>query len=147
LQQPPSAAIRCCSLGKSLARLARVHALALSGPALAYARARRRAARKRMASSVLKGKHVLVNGAWGAGAALARHARAKGAHVSVIFDALEARFLGKSEADVGAAKQALLSSDDGGAGLSSSSGGTLQVLDCDSRNLDTLKACCIAAGA
>eukprot|EP00750_Incisomonas_marina_P005873 INCI14200.1.p1 GENE.INCI14200.1~~INCI14200.1.p1 ORF type:complete len:682 (+),score=122.06 INCI14200.1:200-2047(+) len=86
----------------------------------------------------LAGKHVLVNGAWGAGAAIARHARARGAKVSVIVDALETTFLGKSEEDVAAAKDALLGQD--------GEGPAVNFLHCNSNDLESLKACCQAAG-
>ena len=94
-----------------------------------------RAAANNMA---LAGKHVLVNGAWGAGAAIARHARARGAKVSVIVDALETTFLGKSEEDVAAAKDALLGQD--------GEGPAVNFLHCNSNDLESLKACCQAAG-
>ena len=85
----------------------------------------------------LAGKHVLVNGAWGAGAAIARYARARGAKVSVIVDAVETTFLGKSEEDVAAAKDALLGQTGDGA---------VNFLHCNSNDLESLKSCCQAAG-
>ena len=86
------------------------------------------------AAASLRGKNILVNGAWGAAAAIARHAASRGASVSVLLDSLESRILGKSQADADGLRKDLSNSD-------------IRVLDCNSEDLDTLKSACQTVGS